>query len=106
MQGNIYPAGDFRIMKILAKLIQILPLNLAVLGQNTADETMSRQMKEGLDFLKVFATNEIVDKYEITIKVAAQFRAYQLEGINWMAKLGSFNLSCALCDDMGLGKTL
>jgi SNF2 family DNA or RNA helicase len=23
-----------------------------------------------------------------------------------MAKLGSFNLNCALCDDMGLGKTL
>ena len=23
-----------------------------------------------------------------------------------MAKLGSYNLNCALCDDMGLGKTL
>ncbi len=63
-------------------------------------------MKEGLDFLKVFASNEIVEKYEILIPVAAKFRTYQLEGINWMAKLGSFNLNCALCDDMGLGKTL
>jgi len=23
-----------------------------------------------------------------------------------MAKLGAYNLNCALCDDMGLGKTL
>ena len=58
-------------MKILAKLIQILPLNLATLSQNNVDEKMNSQMKEGLDFLKVFAANEIVEKYEILIPVAA-----------------------------------
>ena len=63
-------------MKILAKLIQILPLNLATLSQNNVDEKMSSQMKEGLDFLKVFAANEIVEKYEILIPVAAKFRTY------------------------------
>lgn len=63
-------------------------------------------MKEGLDFLRVFAANELVEKYDIVIPVAAKFRTYQLEGINWMAKLGSYNLNCALCDDMGLGKTI
>jgi len=40
------------------------------------------------------------------IKVSANLRDYQKEGINWMAKLGEYNLNCALCDDMGLGKTL
>lgn len=40
------------------------------------------------------------------IKVNAKLRDYQKEGINWMAKLGAYNLNCALCDDMGLGKTL
>jgi len=63
-------------MKILAKLIQILPLNLAVLAQNNVSEMMSVQMKEGLDFLKVFAANEIVENYEILIPVAAKFRTY------------------------------
>ena len=63
-------------MKILAKLIQILPLNLAALAQNNVNEMMSAQMKEGLDFLKVFAANEIVEKYEILIPVAAKFRTY------------------------------
>lgn len=29
-----------------------------------------------------------------------------MEGINWMAKLGQYNLNCVLCDDMGLGKTI
>ena len=57
-------------------------------------------------FLKVFACNQVVHEYHFIIKVNAKLRDYQKQGINWMAKLGSFNLNCALCDDMGLGKTL
>lgn len=56
--------------------------------------------------MKVFANNQIVEEYQISVKVKANLRQYQTEGINWMAQLGKFNLNCALCDDMGLGKTL
>lgn len=54
----------------------------------------------------MFADNKIVDEYKIEIKINAKLRDYQLEGINWMARLGQYNLNCALCDDMGLGKTI
>jgi TATA-binding protein-associated factor len=40
------------------------------------------------------------------IKVKANLRDYQRQGVTWMASLGQYNLNCALCDDMGLGKTL
>ena len=48
----------------------------------------------------------MVTEYKFDIKVKAQLRDYQKQGINWMATLGKYNLNCALCDDMGLGKTL
>jgi SNF2 family DNA or RNA helicase len=54
----------------------------------------------------VFAGNQVVEEYPLKIKVNANFRQYQMQGINWMARLGSFNLNCVLCDDMGLGKTI
>jgi len=69
-------------------------------------KALEEAAKEGLDFLKVFADNKIVDEYKIEIKINAKLRDYQLEGINWMARLGQYNLNCALCDDMGLGKTI
>lgn len=38
--------------------------------------------------------------------IKADMRAYQLEGMNWMAKMHSKNLGFILGDEMGLGKTL
>mmetsp|Transcript_14821 Transcript_14821/g.14406 ORF Transcript_14821/g.14406 Transcript_14821/m.14406 type:complete len:108 (+) Transcript_14821:541-864(+) len=48
----------------------------------------------------------MVSPYTLQIKVKANLRDYQKQGINWMASLGRYNLNCALCDDMGLGKTI
>ncbi len=93
-------------MKILAKLLQLLPLNIGSLQAATGNKQLQDKLDEGLAFLKVFAENKIIDEYPLVIKVNAKLRDYQKEGINWMAKLGAYNLNCALCDDMGLGKTL
>ena len=67
---------------------------------------MKKKIDSGLDFLKVFANNEIVKDYKISIPIKAKLRTYQMQGINWMAMLGDYNLNCVLCDDMGLGKTI
>lgn len=48
----------------------------------------------------------MVEPYELKIKVKANLRDYQKQGITWLASLGKYNLNCALCDDMGLGKTI
>ena len=101
-------------MKILAKLIQLLPLRIASL-ESTSDQSLSQHLaemtKKGLEFLHVFAENRIVTEYELIVPMklndaSLKLRSYQKEGINWMAQLGEYNLNCALCDDMGLGKTL
>jgi len=103
---DIYPdSTDNRVMKTLAKLLQLLPVNLATM-QRQENTRLKAASQEGLDFLKVFADNKIVHEYDLKIKIKAKLRDYQLEGINWMARLGQYNLNCALCDDMGLGKTL
>ena len=46
---------------------------------------IDKRCKEGLDFLKVFANNKIVDDYPMLINVKATLREYSKEGINWMA---------------------
>ena len=96
-------------MRILAKLIQLLPLNISMINSPLAivDPALKQKIKEGMDFLHIFANNKIIDEYEILIPMkSVKLRDYQKQGINWMAKLGAFNLNCALCDDMGLGKTI
>lgn len=120
-QQRIYPVTTAQtgVMKILAKLIQLLPLKIATLEQSqvaegAAKDPMSQKLAEltekGLEFLAVFAENRIVADYELIVPMkqntGLKLRDYQKEGINWMAQLGYYNLNCALCDDMGLGKTL
>ena len=120
VQQAIYPPDGAqkstgRVMKLLAKLIQLLPLNLTSGLQESASAagmqaSLAEKAKQGLDFLKVFADNKIVTDYELIVPMkpgaALRLRDYQREGVNWMAVLGYYNLNCALADDMGLGKTL
>lgn len=64
-----------------------------------------------------------VQQYEIPVKINAELRKYQQEGVNWLAFLAKYQLHGILCDgtsyptthyclmahstlDMGLGKTL
>ena len=42
----------------------------------------------------------------LTLKDNIDFRPYQIQGINWLNFLNSYNLNGILADDMGLGKTL
>lgn len=63
-------------MKILAKLIQILPLNISALESNQLPAYILDKIKEGVDFLKVFAENQLVESYQIKVPVKAKFREY------------------------------
>ena len=47
-----------------------------------------------------------VEDFKIPVKVDADFRGYQMDGIKWLAFLDKYKLHGILCDDMGLGKTL
>lgn len=53
-------------MKILAKLIQLLPLHVDSLKTNFT-LTLQNKIDKGLDFLKVFAENKIIEDYPIIL---------------------------------------
>ena len=61
-------------MKILAKLIQLLPLRISTLETSHAgdeaeilSESLAEMTKKGLEFLAVFAENRIVTEYELIV---------------------------------------
>lgn len=82
-------------MKILAKLIQLLPLRLSTLEDTDkaaaagGEELLQEMTKRGLEFLQVFAENRIVTDYELIVpfkkSAGVKLRDYQKEGLNWMA---------------------
>ena len=58
------------------------------------------------DFLEQLLDTSKIDNFKIPVKVAADLRRYQQEGVNWMGFMLKYQLHGILCDDMGLGKTL
>lgn len=76
IQNLIYKGAEKKIMKILAKLLQLLPINISTMQSSGPPTSHSLQIKQGLDFLKVFAANQIVEDYPIEIKVKAKLRDY------------------------------
>ena len=81
VQQSIYPPDDGskstgKVMKLLAKLIQLLPLNLTLTLQESTpaagmEASLVEKAKEGLNFLKVFAENKIVTDYEVIVPMKA-----------------------------------
>lgn len=68
-------------MKILAKVIQLLPLNISSMQAAQSDnkkgdkgEEVELKIKQGIEFLKVFANNQIVEDYKLVIDVRATMR--------------------------------
>ena len=45
-------------------------------------------------------------KPEIPSTLCAELRAYQKDGVKWLAKLAEWDVGACLADDMGLGKTV
>lgn len=96
------------VMRILANLIQLLPLSLNAQNEELLKSNLGDSIKDGLEFMNIFTQSAKREKsgFEIEIKPKAELRDYQKTGIEWMSKLGRYGLNCCLCDDMGLGKTI
>ncbi|ELR19914.1 SNF2 family Nterminal domain containing protein [Acanthamoeba castellanii str. Neff] len=119
--------SDFneRIRKVVtycfATLIKLMPLESAV---STVDKNlladgasaipdppdlpkeMVEQKQRERRFLEQLLDGSKLDNYALPIKINAELRKYQQEGVNWLGFLNKYQLHGILCDDMGLGKTL
>ncbi|KAF9407514.1 TATA-binding protein-associated factor mot1, partial [Podila epigama] len=89
-----------------AQLIKLVPLEAGIPDPPEMSAEMLQQRQEEREFLMQLLDAKKLQPYSIPIKIKAELRKYQQEGVNWLAFLNKYQLHGILCDDMGLGKTL
>ncbi|KAG0337819.1 TATA-binding protein-associated factor mot1, partial [Podila horticola] len=89
-----------------AHLIKLVPLEAGIPDPPEMSAEMLQQRQEEREFLMQLLDSKKLQPYSIPIKIKADLRKYQQEGVNWLAFLNKYQLHGILCDDMGLGKTL
>ncbi|KAI8096669.1 uncharacterized protein BX664DRAFT_324574 [Halteromyces radiatus] len=89
-----------------ALLIKLVPLEAGIPDPPGMSAQMLAQRDDERKFLAQLLDSSKVENFEIPVKINAELRRYQQDGVNWLAFLNRFHLHGILCDDMGLGKTL
>ncbi|CAE6409738.1 unnamed protein product [Rhizoctonia solani] len=89
-----------------ASLVRMVPLEAGLPDPPGFSQELLAKRETEREFLTQLLDGSKVTPYEIPIKVNAELRKYQQDGINWLAFLAKYQLHGILCDDMGLGKTL
>ncbi|XP_074093959.1 histone acetyltransferase 1 [Cotesia typhae] len=86
-----------------ATLIQLLPLDS---GSIADPPHLVEEKTQERKFLEQLLNPRTIPETKLTVKVSAELRSYQQQGLNWLDFLNRYRLHGVLCDDMGLGKTL
>ncbi|ORY95444.1 hypothetical protein BCR43DRAFT_301359 [Syncephalastrum racemosum] len=89
-----------------ALLIRLVPLEAGIPDPPGMSAEMLTHRDDERRFLAQLLDSSKVENFAIPVKIKAELRKYQQEGVNWLAFLNKFHLHGILCDDMGLGKTL
>ncbi|KAF8432415.1 SNF2 chromatin remodeling protein [Boletus edulis BED1] len=89
-----------------ASLVKMVPLEAGLPDPPGFPEELLRRRQEERQFLTQLLDGSKVEPFVIPVKINAELRKYQQEGVNWLAFLAKYQLHGILCDDMGLGKTL
>ncbi|EFI28392.1 Mot1 [Coprinopsis cinerea okayama7 len=89
-----------------ASLVKMVPLEAGLPDPIGFSDELLKRRDEERQFLAQLLDGSKVDQYQIPVKVNAELRKYQQDGVNWLAFLAKYQLHGILCDDMGLGKTL
>lgn len=105
----IDPARTRRLLERRSEEISALEaLRAAVTGELDVDDTTVRVETTGWldDVRRRLAEQGSRDPVEPSPRLAGTLRAYQRDGLRWMAQLVELGLGGILADDMGLGKTV
>ncbi|PWN51876.1 hypothetical protein IE53DRAFT_31699 [Violaceomyces palustris] len=89
-----------------ASLVKMVPLEAGLPDPPGFPAELLERRQSERKFLTQLLDGSKVEPYEIPIKLNAELRKYQRDGVSWMAFLAKYQLHGILCDDMGLGKTL
>ncbi|KAI9288630.1 hypothetical protein BC943DRAFT_288000 [Umbelopsis sp. AD052] len=89
-----------------ALLIKLVPLEAGIPDPPGMSQELLAHRDEERKFLSQLMDPSKIETFVIPVKINAELRKYQQEGVSWLAFLNKFHLHGILCDDMGLGKTL
>ncbi|KAJ7632150.1 SNF2 superfamily chromatin remodeling protein [Roridomyces roridus] len=89
-----------------ASLVKMVPLEAGLPDPPGFPEELLKRRQTERQFLTQLLDGSKVEEYRIPVKINAELRKYQQDGVNWLAFLSKYQLHGILCDDMGLGKTL
>ncbi|KAH3766734.1 TATA-binding protein-associated factor 172 [Pelomyxa schiedti] len=89
-----------------ATIVKLMPLESTAEAPTNLSESLLAQREQERRFFEQLLDGKKLDRYVLPIKILADLRHYQQEGVNWLAFLNKYHLHGILCDDMGLGKTL
>ncbi|KAG8217266.1 hypothetical protein J3R82DRAFT_5359 [Butyriboletus roseoflavus] len=89
-----------------ASLVKMVPLEAGLPDPPGFPDGLLKRRQEEREFLMQLLDGSKVEPYVMPVKINAELRKYQKEGVNWLAFLAKYQLHGILCDDMGLGKTL
>lgn len=81
-----------------ALLIKLVPLEAGIPDPPGMSAEMLAHRDEERRFLGQLLDSSKVENYEIPVKIKAELRKYQQEGVNWLAFLNKFHLHGILCD--------
>lgn len=81
-----------------ALLIKLVPLEAGIPDPPGMSAEMLAHRDEERRFLSQLLDSSKVENYEIPVKIKAELRKYQQEGVNWLAFLNKFHLHGILCD--------
>ncbi|KAF9567569.1 hypothetical protein CPC08DRAFT_758154 [Agrocybe pediades] len=91
---------------IFASLVKMVPLEVGLPDPPGFPEDLLKRRETEREFLSQLLDGSKVEQYTLPVKIKAELRKYQQDGVNWLAFLAKYQLHGILCDDMGLGKTL
>ncbi|KAI9145271.1 hypothetical protein BKA69DRAFT_1108764 [Paraphysoderma sedebokerense] len=94
------------ITNCFASLIKLVPLEQGIPDPPGIAPELIKQRETERKFLSQLLGSGEVEGFQIPVKINAELRKYQQEGVNWLMFLNRYHLHGILCDDMGLGKTL
>ncbi|RXK40222.1 TATA-binding protein-associated factor [Tremella mesenterica] len=89
-----------------ASLVKMVPLEAGLPDPPGFSPELLAKRDEERKFLMQLLDGSKAEGYEIPVKVNAELRGYQKEGVSWLAFLAKYQLHGILCDDMGLGKSI
>ncbi|XP_074648298.1 TATA-binding protein-associated factor 172-like [Tubulanus polymorphus] len=89
-----------------ATLIRLLPLEAGSIDPPDMKECLIEKREQERHFLEQLMDISKLDDFKMPVKINAELRKYQQDGVNWLWFLNRYKLHGILCDDMGLGKTL